>query len=168
MSSGFAGERGLGPGDFFYLPTPSGPARFGVAAVTTNIGWPSGTITMNTDDYSRWWQTTEPTTLAIGLQPGVTPIAGRRAVERALGYQRGLRVLTSGERIAEVENTVGQGVKSLSQIATLLLIAAALAVASALSAVILQRRPRLAEGLARRPRGHGKRGPEPRYRAIRA
>jgi putative ABC transport system permease protein len=144
VSSGFAGERRLRPGDFFHLPTPSGPVRLGVAAITTNIGWPSGTITINTDDYSRYWETTEPTTLAISLQPGVSPDAGRRAVERALGYQRGLRVLTSSERIAEVRNTVGQGVKSLSQIATLLLIAAALAVASALSAVILQRRPRLA------------------------
>lgn len=144
MSSGFAGERHLRPGDFFYLPTPSGPVRLGVAAITTNIGWPSGTITINTDDYSRYWQSTEPTTLAIALRPGVTPDAGRRAVEKALGYQRGLRVLTSSERITEVENTVGQGVKSLGQIATLLLIAAALAVASALSAVILQRRPRLA------------------------
>jgi putative ABC transport system permease protein len=144
VSHGFASEYHLHVGDSFSLPTPSGPARLGVAAITTNIGWPSGTITINTDDYSHYWQSTDPTTLAIGLQPGVTPSAGKRVVERALGYQRGLRVLTSSERIAEVESTVSQGLKSLSEIATLLLIAAALAVASALSAVILQRRPRIA------------------------
>ena len=49
-----------------------------------------------------------------------------------------------GQRIAEVEQTVGQGLHSLSEIATLLLIAAALAVASALSAAIWQRRGMLA------------------------
>jgi putative ABC transport system permease protein len=144
VSRGFASEYHLRVGAFFSLPTPSGPARLGVAAITTNIGWPSGTITINTNDYSRYWQSTDPTTLAIGLAPGVTPSAGKRVVERALDYQRGLRVLTSSERIAEVESTVSQGLKSLSEIATLLLIAAALAVASALSAVILQRRPRIA------------------------
>jgi putative ABC transport system permease protein len=144
VSRGFANEHRLRVGDSFSLPTPSGPARLGVAAITTNIGWPSGTITINTNDYSHYWQSTDPTTLAIGLQPGVTPSAGKRAVERALHYQRGLRVLTSSERIAEVEQTVSQGLKSLSEIATMLLIAAALAVASALSAVILQRRPRIA------------------------
>jgi putative ABC transport system permease protein len=144
VSGGFAGEHHLRTGDFFSLPSPSGPVRLGVAAITTNIGWPSGTITINTSDYSRYWQSADPTTLAIGLEPNVASSTGKRAVEKALGYQRGLRVLTSRERIAEVENTVGQGLKSLSQIATLLLIAAALAVASALSAVILQRRPRLA------------------------
>jgi ABC-type antimicrobial peptide transport system permease subunit len=53
-------------------------------------------------------------------------------------------VQTSGERIAEVESTVREGLKSLGEIATLLLIAAALAVASALSTAIWQRRSYLA------------------------
>jgi putative ABC transport system permease protein len=144
VSRGLATERHLRIGDFFSLPTPSGSTRLRVAAITTNIGWPSGTITINTSDYSRYWQSTAPTTLAIGLAPSLTPDAGKRVIEKALHYQRGLRVLTARERISEVENTVSQGLTSLSEIATLLLIAAALAVASALSAVILQRRPRLA------------------------
>jgi putative ABC transport system permease protein len=144
ISSGLASEHGLEVGDSFLLPTPSGPVRFGVAAITTNIGWPSGTITINTHDYSRWWQSTNPTTLAISLQPGVSSAAGKRAVEHALGPMSVLRVQSAGERIAEVESTVAQGLRSLSEIATLLLIAAALAVASALSATIWQRRARLA------------------------
>ncbi len=144
ISSGFASEHGLAIGDSFSLPTPSGPVRFGVAAITTNIGWPSGTITVNTHDYSRWWQSTDPTTLAISLRPGVSSAAGKRAVENALGRMSVLRVQSAAERIAEVESTVAQGLRSLSEIATLLLIAAALAVASALSASIWQRRARLA------------------------
>ena len=144
VSSGFAGEHDLHVGDSFSLPTPSGSVRLGVAAITTNIGWPSGTITLNTSDYSRWWETSSPTTLAIGLRRGVSPTAGRRAVERALGPASVLRVQTSAQRIAEVERIVGQGLRSLSEIAKLLLIAAALAVASALSAAIWQRRALLA------------------------
>jgi putative ABC transport system permease protein len=144
VSGSFAGEHHLHVGGSFVLPTPSGAARFGVAAITTNMGWPSGTITVNTNDYSRLWRTTSPTTLAISLKPGVSPAAGKRTVEQVLGSNRALRVQSSQERIAEVESTVSQGLRSLSEIATLLVIAAALAVAVALSALIWQRRPRLA------------------------
>ena len=144
VSSGFASERDLRVGGAFVLPTPSGPARFGVAAITTNMGWPSGTVTVNTSDYTRLWQTTSPTTLAISLNLSVSSTTAKRTVEQALGHDRALRVQSSRERITEVENTVSQGLRSLSEIATLLVIAAALAVAVALSAVIWQRRPRLA------------------------
>jgi putative ABC transport system permease protein len=144
VSSGFASEHNLHVGSSLSLPTPTGPARFGVAAITTNMGWPSGTITINTRDYSRLWRTTSPTTLAVSLEPGVSARAGKRTVEAALGDGTALRVQTSRERISEVESTVSQGLRSLSEIATLLVIAAALAVAVALSTVIWQRRPRLA------------------------
>jgi putative ABC transport system permease protein len=144
VSSGFASEHHLRVGGSFTLPTPSGTARFNVAAITTNIGWPSGTITINTDDYARYWQTTDPTTLAINLKPGMTPQAGKEAVARALGHGRGLRVQSSEERIAEVQSTIRQGLRSLGEIANLLLIAAALAVATALGTAIWQRRTLLA------------------------
>ena len=67
-----------------------------VAAITTNIGWPPGAITLNTTDYRRWWDTTDPTALAIDLKPGVSLDAGKRAVS-AGGRRRdgGLQVLTA-------------------------------------------------------------------------
>jgi putative ABC transport system permease protein len=144
ISNGFAAERHLQVGDSFTLPTPSGAARFGVAAITTNVGWPPGAITINDSDYQHYWQTTNPTALEVNLTPGVTPAAGKRVVERALGYQPGLVVETLAEREASYEESARQGIKSLSQIATLLLIATALAIACALSAAIWQRRVRLA------------------------
>lgn len=144
VSVGFASEHHLSVDGSFALPTPSGPARFKVAAITTNIGWPSGTITLNASDYQRYWNISEPTTLAVDFKAGVSPTAGRVAVAHALGQRRGLRVQTAGERIAEVEGIVSDGLRNLGQIATLLLIAAALAVASALSAAIWQRRAYLA------------------------
>lgn len=143
-SNGFAVEHQLHVGSRFTIPVPSGTATFSVAAITTNIGWPSGTITMNTVDYSHYWQTNNPTTIAINLRPGVTAQTGRDSVEKVLGREQGLRVQTSSERIAEVETIVRQGLRSLGEIATLLLIAAALAVASALSTSIWQRRRQFA------------------------
>ncbi|HYB24937.1 MAG TPA: FtsX-like permease family protein, partial [Solirubrobacteraceae bacterium] len=144
VSSGFASEHHLQLGSSFSLSTPSGPVRFGIAAITTNIGWPSGTITLNTRDYSRYWQTTIPTTLAVELKPGVSSANGRQIVKHLLGPGSVLRVQTAGERISEVEQTVSQGLRSLTEIASLLLIAAALAVGSALIASIWQRRGMLA------------------------
>lgn len=152
VSDGFAAEHHLHLGGSFTLPTPSGTARFNVAAITTNIGWPSGTITINTEDYTRYWQTTDPTTLAITLKPGVPLKAGKQAVARALGPGLGLRVQSSEERIAEVQSTIRQGLRSLGEIAKLLLIAAALAVATALGTAIWQRRTILA---SQRAQGFG-------------
>ncbi|HEX4837180.1 MAG TPA: FtsX-like permease family protein, partial [Solirubrobacteraceae bacterium] len=71
VSSGFADERGLEVGSPFGLPTPSGTARLRVAAITTNSGWPAGTITLSGADYSRWWDTTEAAAFEVTLRPGV-------------------------------------------------------------------------------------------------
>jgi putative ABC transport system permease protein len=140
VSNGFASEHHLHVGTNFALPTPSGVTSFSVAAITTNIGWPSGTITMNTRDYSRYWKTTMPTTLAVNFKAGVSPREGANTVAKVLGSQSGVRVQTAGERIAEVESIVREGLRSLGEIAIMLLIAAALAVAAALGTAIWQRR----------------------------
>ena len=144
VSGGFASEHRLRVGDSFSLPTPSGIAHFSVAAVTTNLGWPPGAIILTNTDYRRYWQTTRPSALEINLRPGVTPTEGKRIVEEVLAGRRGLGVQTLHEREAEYAADSRQGLQALGEIATLLLIAAALAVASALSAAIWQRRARLA------------------------
>lgn len=144
VSSAFADEHNLHVGDAFSLPTPSGPAMLRTAAIMTNSGWPPGTITMNSHDYSRYWQTSDPSALEVGLRPGVGAAAGRRAVTAALGARPGLSVRTSHERERQSEASARQGLETLAEISTLLLIAAGLAVASALSAAVWQRRARLA------------------------
>lgn len=144
VSSAFADEHHLHVGAAFSLPTPGGAARFGLAAVTTNLGWSPGAVIMSSSDYRRYWQTADPTALEVDLRPSVSPAAGRRAVTRALGQRAGLGVQTLAERRAQYAADSRQGLQALSEIATLLLIAAALAVASALSAAIWQRRARLA------------------------
>jgi putative ABC transport system permease protein len=154
VSNGFAKEHHLRVGSSFGLPTPSGVRDFSVAAITTNVGWPPGAITINDNEYQRYWRSTNPTALEINLKPGVTPTAGKEAVERTLGHREGLKVETFNERKMLYEESARQGIKSLSDISMLLLIATSLAIASALSAAIWQRRARLsslkAEGFASR------------------
>jgi putative ABC transport system permease protein len=82
----------------------------------------------------------------------VSATAGKLAVARALGGSRpGLLVQTLGEREAQYEQSARQGVQSLSEISTLVLVAAALAIACALSATISARRLDLA---ARKTEGY--------------
>jgi putative ABC transport system permease protein len=144
LSSDYADERHLKVGSAFSLPTPSGPEPLRVAAIVTNSGWPPGAITLNANDYRRWWRTADAAALEVSLQGGVSPAAGGRAVQAALGGYRGLRVRTAGERAAQSNASARQGLRTLGEISTLLLLAAALAVASALSATVWQRRARLA------------------------
>jgi putative ABC transport system permease protein len=144
ISNGFASERHLRVGDSFLLPSASGAAPFSVAAITTNVGWPPGAITINDADYRRYWRSPEPTALEVNLKPGVSAAEGKRIVGHVLANQPGLLIETFTERKARYEASARQGIKSLSEIATLMLIATSLAIASALSAAIWQRRARLA------------------------
>jgi putative ABC transport system permease protein len=144
LSNAFAAERDLHIGDSVSLPTPSGQVRFGVAAITTNIGWPPGTIIMSAADYSRDWQTAAPTALEVNLKPGVGLLTGRRAVSQVLAPRGGLHIQTTPEREHQFDDNARNGLSSLADIATLLLVTAALALALALSTAIWQRRTRLA------------------------
>jgi putative ABC transport system permease protein len=144
ISNDFAEERHLKVGASFTLPTPAGTAHFAVAAITTNLGWSPGAVIINSLDYRRYWHTSLPSALEVNLRPGVSEAAGRRAVVRAIGHRPGLGIQTFRERQAQYAADSRQGLFALSEISTLLLIAAALAVASALSAAIWQRRARLA------------------------
>lgn len=144
ISSSLADERHLGLGDSLQLPTPAGSRPVRVAAITTNSGWPSGTVTLSGADYSRWWGSGEVGALEVSLRPGMEADAGAYIVAEALRSRPGLSAESVGQSIATAERSARQGLSTLSQISTLLLLAAALAVASALSAAVWQRRARLA------------------------
>jgi putative ABC transport system permease protein len=79
------------------------------------------------------------------LKPGVSPAQGREAVERALGAGSGLTVQTAAQHAEKQRKLTREGLARLSQIATLILAAAVLAMAAAIGAMIWQRRPRLAK-----------------------
>jgi putative ABC transport system permease protein len=129
------------------LPTPSGERRFRLAATTTNLAWPPGVIFLGSGDYSRYWNPTHPsapTTLGVELRPGVNPLRAQAAIARALGSSSGLEVATAATREASIEALASEGLGQLEEISTLLLIAAILALATAGTSAVWQRRASLA------------------------
>jgi putative ABC transport system permease protein len=144
VSQTIADDMHLHIGDTFGLPTPTGTLQLRVAATTTNLGWGSGAIVINTRDYRRGWDSPDASAIEIDLAPGVTSAAGRTAVRRALGPGRALDVQSAQQLDEEFTSFLQGGLTRLTQISTLLVIAAALALAAAMSAAVWQRRQRLA------------------------
>ncbi len=131
-------------GQVITLPTPSGPVGYRLAATTTNLGWTAGAIVLNDSDYRRAWASADPTALEIDVAAAVSPLAVKRSVENLLGAGTGLQVQTSAARAAQADGLAREGLSRLTQIALLLMIAAALAMAAAMGASIWQRRVSLA------------------------
>ena len=75
LSQAIAEEHHLRIGNSFTLPSPT-PSTFRVAALSTNVGWPPGTIIVNSSDYARAWGSSKASAYNIDLQPGVSPYQG--------------------------------------------------------------------------------------------
>ncbi len=115
--------------------------------VGTNIGWAPGAIVMNATDYARAWGSSDASAYNVLLAPGVSQAQGRREIEHALGppTSSGLAVETAEQHAGQQRALSRQGLERLTQIATLILIAAVLAMAAAMGNMVWQRRPRLAK-----------------------
>jgi putative ABC transport system permease protein len=144
VSQQLASDRGVRVGGTLRIATPRGERPFKVAATTTNFGWIPGAILMNTADYGRAWQTTAPSALGVDVTPGADIGRVRSEIERRLGPASGLEVLTADKRARSIDSSASEGLGQLGDIATLLLIAAILAMVAALGSSIWQRRVSLA------------------------
>jgi putative ABC transport system permease protein len=143
-SVGLADHLGVRVGDDLRLPSPSGTVPLRLVATTNNLGWSPGTLLLNGEDYRRLWATDNVTAAEVDFNPGTTPAEGRRLVQSALGPGSALTVETAAQRLARLERLSRQGLDRLSQISTLMLVAAAIAMAAAMSAAVWQQRRRLA------------------------
>ena len=144
LSQALASEHHIRIGQAFTLPSPR-PTTFRLAAISTNIGWAPGAILLNAADYASAWESPEPSAYNILLAGGVAAPRARGEVERALGASSGLTVQTAAQHAQKQRVLTRQGLQRLTQIATLILAAAVLAMAAAIGAIIWQRRPRLAK-----------------------
>ncbi len=99
---------------------------------------------INAEDYARAWGSDAASALNVDLAPGVSPAEGRTLLIRALGPGSGLAVQTAGERESQWKSVSREGLSRLTQIATLVLIAAILAMAGVMASLIWQRRERIA------------------------
>jgi putative ABC transport system permease protein len=144
VSAEVAEGHGRGLGERLTLDTPSGPRSFRLAALLTNVGWGPGTVILDARDFRRAWGESTPSALQVDLRPGVGYAAGEAIATTAIGA-RPLVVQTAAERWADLRAGARNGLSRLSQIATLALICAIIAVAAAMGAGVWQRRGALAE-----------------------
>ncbi len=143
LSSAVAQARGVHVGDEVTLPTPR-PLRMRLAAVLTNLGWSSGAVMLNAEDFRRGWASADASALQIVLEPGASPARVAVQARSVLGPDAGLTVETAAQREERFRTSTRQGLARLTQIARLVLVAAALALAAAMGGVVWSRRPRLA------------------------
>ena len=146
VSQQIADERGIDPGGQIELPTPTGPATYRVAATTTNLGWGPGAIVMSGGDYRRAWPTSAMAALEVDVDRGADPGAVATRIRQSLGpVRKALVVQTAEQRSTHANGIARAGLAQLGQIAKLLLLAAALALAAAMGAGVYQRRGALAQ-----------------------
>jgi putative ABC transport system permease protein len=139
LSRALAGAHHLHIGQAFTLPSPL-PSMFRVAGISTNLGWPPGAIIVNAPDYVHAWGSADPSAYNIILAPGASTTRVQREVQQALGPASGLSVETEQQREQSQRAASRQGLGRLTQISTLVLIAGVLAMATAMAAMIWQRR----------------------------
>jgi putative ABC transport system permease protein len=144
ISEQIARQQHVRVGDSLPLPTPSGTESFRVAATTSNLAWSPGVIFIGSADYTRYWRATDPTALGVKLTRGASLTATRAAIANVLGPNSGLEVSSAQTRERHIDKLTSEGLSRLGQIAALLVIAAILALASALCSSVWQRRPSLA------------------------
>jgi putative ABC transport system permease protein len=144
LSRALASEHHLRIGDAVTLPSPV-PTRLHVAALASNLGWVPGAVIMNAGDYARAWASDDASAYGIELEPGFASTRAVLEIERALGSGSALAVETAGEHASHQAALSRQALASLTQIATLVLLVAVLAMAGAIGGILWQRRPRLAK-----------------------
>ncbi len=143
LSEALAAAHHLRVGERFTLPSPR-PTVLRVAGLITNLGWPPGAIILNAADYARAWGSPDPSAYQVQVRPPASPAAVRDEIRRVLGPHTGLTAETATQRVSDHYATTRQALSRLTQIGTLVLIAAVLAMAGAMSSMIWQRRPQLA------------------------
>ena len=143
LSEAIAHELHLHVGEAFTLPSPD-PTTFRLAGLSTNGGWTPGAIVINAEDYARAWGASAASALTINLAPGVSAAQARVELIAALGPASGLAVQSANERERSWKTMSRQGLAPLTEIATLVLIAAILAMAGVMTSMIWQRRERIA------------------------
>jgi predicted lysophospholipase L1 biosynthesis ABC-type transport system permease subunit len=100
---------------------------------------------MSSNDWAHAWGSSAPSALGVDVKPGANITTVRAAIQRTLGPDSGLEVLSAKDREATIDSSASEGLGQLGEIATLLVIAAILAMAAALGSSIWQRRITLAE-----------------------
>jgi len=146
VSRQIAEQEKVGIGGRLTLPTPSGNVSLRIAALSSNLAWSPGALFIGSGQYTHLWGGGTNSTTAIGvtLAPSASAAQSASRVRTLLGRSSGLVVRTSSELQASIDTLTGEGLGQLREISNLLLIAAILAMATAVASAVWQRRGALA------------------------
>jgi putative ABC transport system permease protein len=139
-----AREHHLRIGERVTLPTPV-PTTVRAAAMSSNIGWAPGAVIVTASEYARAWGSADASAYNVLLDPGASTATVSGEIRRALGSSSGLAVQSAQAHASEQNALSRQGLQRLTQIATLILVVAVLAMGAAVANMIWQRRGRLAK-----------------------
>lgn len=142
LSRSLAAAHDLTVGERFLSPTAH-PIRLRVAALSSNLGWPSGALILNADDYARAWGSSDASAYHLTLARHANPGTVSKAVAHQLEGTP-FEVETAEEREQRHFASTRASLARLTHIRTLVLAAAVLAMATAMGGMIWQRRRRLA------------------------
>ncbi|HEY1688977.1 MAG TPA: FtsX-like permease family protein [Solirubrobacteraceae bacterium] len=144
VSQQIAEHQHVGVGARLLVPTPSGEVSLRIAALSTNLAWSPGALFIGSGEYARLWQSRAATALGISLRPGASVKRTAQLVRETLGPSSSLTVRTDAALEASIETLASEGLGQLREISNLLLLAAILAMAAAITAAVWQRRGALA------------------------
>lgn len=138
-SEGFAAKYHIRPGDFLVLSTPSGPSRFGVAAVMVNYMADSGVITVDDWTYRRHWKDSLVDTYWVRVKPGAGVAKTQEAILERFGKERSVFALYNLKFREEVRKIIDENFAVNHAMTILTLVIAGFCTVIALLASVLER-----------------------------
>lgn len=106
VSTSFARQFGIGPGDMVELSTERGLQRFRVTGITRTE--PTSAIIMSRDRYKQAWDDTMVTYVHVALSEGTGRATVEQAIARELGQAYRLRIQSGAELIAYLASQARQ------------------------------------------------------------
>jgi putative ABC transport system permease protein len=139
VNEGFAARHRIKPGDSIMLPTPSGPMRFGVAAIIVSYDSDGGAIWMDINPFQRLWQDSLTDMIETRVKPGADLSQVREAILERFSSEWKLFVLPAHEFREEVRTMLDRMFVVSNAVNIITLVIAGFGIIITLLASVLER-----------------------------
>jgi putative ABC transport system permease protein len=139
VNEGFAARHRIKPGDSIMLPTPSGPMRFGVAAIIVSYDSDGGAIWMDIKPFQRLWQDSLTDMIETRVKPGADLSQVREAILERFSSEWKLFVLPAHEFREEVRTMLDRMFVVSNAVNIITLVIAGFGIIITLLASVLER-----------------------------
>jgi putative ABC transport system permease protein len=143
ISDNFAAQHNVRVGDEIELPTAKGRARWRVAATIVDYSWNRGTVFFDREPYKEWFDDPLVDSFDLYLKPGADAEAVRRDLQKTLGREHMLVILTNAEFQGHIKQMMERFYTLVYANGCMSLVVAFLGVANTLAISVLQRRREL-------------------------